>query len=77
MTSTATPQLHALLAFDSNNRLAVRKLGSKAGLAFSGMDEAMALERLKSAYPRHTPPKALFEVEAGGRHYRVSASHID
>lgn len=76
MTLTDTPQLHALLAFDPNNRLAVRRLGSKCGLAFSGMSEAMALERLSTAYPQHTPPKPLFAITAGGRYYQVAAAHV-
>ena len=76
MTLTDTPQLHALLAFDPNNRLAVRRLGSKCGLAFSGMSESMALERLSAAYPQHTAPKPLFAITAGGRHYQVAAGPV-
>lgn len=71
------PQLHAYLAFDSNNRLAVRKLGSKHGLAFTGSDAAMALQRLESCYRSHTIPVEVFSAEAGGRGYRVSFVQIE
>ncbi len=70
------PLLCALLAFDCNNRLAVRQLGSKSGLAFTGMDADMALSRLTAAYPGHGTPRDLLELEAGGRRYRVMAVQI-
>ncbi len=70
------PLLTALLAFDGNNRLAVRQLGSKAGLAFSGMDDAMALQRLEAAYSDHSAPRDLGELEAGGRRYRILATQV-
>lgn len=74
--SSALPLLVALLAFDRNNRLAVRRLGSKSGLAFTGMDEAMAVARLQSAYAVHSAPTELFAIEAGGRRYRVAATQV-
>ena len=63
--------LECLLAFDANNRLAVRRLGSKAGLAFTGTSLAMALQRLEGAFPEHTPPNAALDLEVAGRRYRV------
>ncbi len=69
--SDAFPSLVCLLAFDGSNRMAVRKLGSKTGLAFTGIDLAMALERLESAFPSHTKPVEYFKVTAGGRAYSV------
>ncbi len=69
--STQAPSLTALLAFDGSNRLAVRKLGSKCGLAFTGADLAMATQRLESAFPNHTAPAEYFTEAAGGRSYRV------
>ncbi len=74
--SSHSPLLTALLAFDRNNRLAVRQLGSKCGLAFTGSDESMARSRLAAAFARHTPPKELFQLEVGGRHYRVVAAQV-
>jgi len=68
---SALPQICACLAFDSNNRLAVRKLGGKHGLAFTGSDPAMARQRLESSYSEHTAPTEMFSIEAGGRAYRV------
>jgi 4-hydroxy-3-methylbut-2-enyl diphosphate reductase len=71
MNPSAPPQICAHLAFDANNRLAVRKLGGKQGLAFTGSDPAMALQRLESSYPEHTRPVEMFSLEAAGRAYRV------
>lgn len=73
----ASPQLDCILAFDGNNRLAVRRLGSKAGLAFSGSDLPMATARLESAFGSHTPPLERLEAEAGGRSYRVFLSQVE
>jgi 4-hydroxy-3-methylbut-2-enyl diphosphate reductase len=67
----APPTLFALLAFDASNRLAVRRLGSKMGVAFTGSDLAMATQRLESCFPLHTPPAEFFSCSAGGRAYRV------
>jgi hypothetical protein len=47
---TAPPAIVAILAFDARNQLAVRRLGSKAGLPFTGTDLAMATARLESAF---------------------------
>jgi 4-hydroxy-3-methylbut-2-en-1-yl diphosphate reductase len=67
----ASASLAAILAFDHSNRLAVRKLGSKAGLAFTGADVTMAEGRLQGAFDEHTAPAEFFEAELGGRSYRV------
>ena len=67
----APPSLFALLAFNASNQLAVRQLGSKRGLAFTGSDLAMAISRLESAFSQHTPPAEYFSSETGGRNYRV------
>lgn len=63
--------MFALLAFNSSNQLAVRGLGSKKGLAFTGSDLAMAVTRLESAFREHTAPAEYFSAVAGGRCYRV------
>src|ERR1043165_9535542 len=68
---TAPPALFAFLAFDERNQLAVRKLGSKRGLAFTGSDLAMATQRLEGCFREHTAPAEYFTSEAGGRAYRV------
>lgn len=72
----APPALFALLAFNASNQLAVRKLGSKYGLAFTGSDLAMATARLESAFRAHTPPAEFFTSEAGGRSYRVCFAQV-
>lgn len=70
------PQLTCILAFDPSNRLAVRQLGSKAGLAFTGTDAAMAQARLASAFATATEPAEYFALEAAGRAYRVCFSQV-
>ena len=70
-TTAAPPGLFALLAFNASNQLAVRRLGAKVGLAFTGSDLAMAVARLESSFARHTAPAEYFSSEAGGRLYRV------
>ncbi|HEY1109902.1 MAG TPA: 4-hydroxy-3-methylbut-2-enyl diphosphate reductase [Opitutaceae bacterium] len=72
----APPSLFALLAFDASNRLAVRRLGSKMGLAFTGSDLAMATARLEASFREHTAPAEYFSLEAGGRSYRVCFAQV-
>jgi len=76
-TGVANSQLDCILAFDGSNRLAVRQLGSKAGLAFTGTDRAMAVARLEASFKVHTVPMERFASEAGGRSYRVHITQIE
>jgi 4-hydroxy-3-methylbut-2-enyl diphosphate reductase len=76
-TGVAVSQLDCILAFDGNNRLAVRRLGSKAGLPFTGTGAEMALARLESSFKAHTAPLARFSVGAGGRSYRVHFAQVE
>ena len=73
----AVSQLDCILAFDGNNRLAVRRLGSKSGLPFTGTDGAMALGRLESSFRAHTAPVERFTVSAAGRSYRVHLAQVE
>ena len=70
------PALVCVLAFDPSNRLAVRKLGSKAGLAFTGTDLAMATARLEGAFSDHTSPSEYFPADASGRSYTVFFAQV-
>jgi 4-hydroxy-3-methylbut-2-enyl diphosphate reductase len=74
--ASAVPSLFALLAFNGSNQLAVRRLGSKQGLAFTGSDLAMANSRLESSFPAHTPAAEYFSCTAGGRSYRVFFTQV-
>lgn len=76
-TGAAPPQLDCILAFDGNNRLAVRRLGAKAGLAFTGSGLDMALRRLESSFREHSRPAERFSAEAGGRSYRVHFAQVE
>lgn len=69
--------LIAIFAFNANNQLAVRRLGSKAGLPFTGTDLAMATARLEGAFRTHTPPVEYFSHGAGGRDYRVFFAQVE
>ena len=75
-TGVAISQLDCILAFDGSNRLAVRRLGSKAGLAFTGEGLATAVGRLESSFKEHTPPLERFTADAGGRSYRVFLAQV-
>ncbi len=72
----APASLFALLAFNASNQLAVRRLGSKLGLAFTGSDLPMATARLESSFAQHTPPAEYFSTTAGGRSYRVCFAQV-
>jgi 4-hydroxy-3-methylbut-2-en-1-yl diphosphate reductase len=74
--TVAPPSLFAMLAFNASNQLAVRRLGSRKGLAFTGSDLAMAVTRLESAFPEHTAPAEYFSTDAGGRSYRVFFTQV-
>ncbi len=65
------PSLVCILTFNGSNQLAVRKLGSKAGLPFTGTDLAMATGRLAGAFAHYTEPVVYFDAETGGRAYQV------
>ncbi len=67
----APPALFAFLAFDASNRLAVRRAGTRLGLAFVGPDAAVATARLEMHFRHHTPAAEYFAVVAGGANYRV------
>lgn len=70
------PLIYAVLAFDANNRVAVRRLGSKNGLAFTGSDLEMATQRLEGSFGDHTTPVERYAVQAGGRDYRVCLAQV-
>src|SRR5437764_556590 len=76
LTLPVAPQLCAMLVFNASNQLAVRQLGSKMGLAFTGSDLAMATARLESSFRAHTTPTEYFTSEAGGRSYRVFFAQV-
>ena len=73
----AATRLECILAFDANNRLAVRRLGSQAGLPFTGADVEMAVGRLASSFPEHSRPVERFGAQAGGRRYRVHFTQVE
>ncbi|MDI1320568.1 MAG: 4-hydroxy-3-methylbut-2-enyl diphosphate reductase [bacterium] len=71
------PALCVMLAFNASNQLAVRRAGTMTGHAFVGADEAMAVARLESCFPKHTPPVEYFTSETNGPRYRVFFAQVD
>jgi 4-hydroxy-3-methylbut-2-enyl diphosphate reductase len=69
--SEPLPPLCCILAFNGNCQLAVRRVGAKVGLPFTGPDVATAAERLESAFAVHTQPLEHYTASADGRDYRV------
>ena len=70
MVAESASALCCILAFNASNQLAVRRLGGKTGLAFTGSDLAMATARLESVFREHTTPLEYFSSNAGGRSHR-------
>ena len=64
------------LAFNPGNQLAVRRAGTRLGMAFVGPDSAVATQRLKAHFPNSTPPVARFAVESGGARHQVSFCQV-
>ena len=74
--SESPPALCCVLAFNASCQLAVRRLGSKAGLPFTGADLAMATARLDGAFPAHSAPAKFYRAAAGGRDYDVFLAQV-
>ncbi|MDF9834028.1 4-hydroxy-3-methylbut-2-enyl diphosphate reductase [Ereboglobus sp. PH5-5] len=55
----------AILAFNTNNQLAIRRAGSSAQLAFTGGDLPETLARLEAVFQAHTGPRAAFTTGDG------------
>ena len=73
----ALPQQDCVLAFDGNNRLAVRLGATRLGLAFTGTDRQAATHALGSAFGRHTEPIERFGTGEYGVSLRVSFSQVE
>jgi 4-hydroxy-3-methylbut-2-enyl diphosphate reductase len=76
-TGVAASQIDCILAFDGNNRLAVRRHGRNAALPFSGPSRAAAVELLESSFRSHTEPVESFSAEAGGKSYRIHLTQVE
>lgn len=73
----SAPSQVVILAFNTSNQLAVRRAGTRLGLAFVGADEGMALARLEACFKEHTPPAEYYTCTAGALSYRVFFSQVD
>jgi 4-hydroxy-3-methylbut-2-enyl diphosphate reductase len=76
-TGVAASQVDCILAFDGNNRLAVRKRGAIAGLAFTGQSHPEALARLDSSARARTEPRERFVASIRGQSHRISFTQIE
>lgn len=72
----SAPAQVVILAFNASNQLAVRRAGTRLGLAFVGADEAMATARLESCFKEHTPPVEYFSCTTGALDYRVFFTQV-
>lgn len=68
--------LCTLLAFNASNRLAVRRVGTRRGLAFIGTDSGMARARLAACFPEHTEPVEYFVSQANATACRVFFTQV-
>lgn len=73
----ATSELVTVLAFNASNQLAVRRAGTRIGLAFVGADLAMATQRLEAHFKSHTLPTERFGVAHQGSYYRVLFAQVE
>jgi 4-hydroxy-3-methylbut-2-en-1-yl diphosphate reductase len=73
----AISELDCILAFDANNRLAVRLRGGRSALAFTGADLAAAEASLGTSFPGHSEPVERFSAESDGRLLRVFFSQVE
>jgi 4-hydroxy-3-methylbut-2-en-1-yl diphosphate reductase len=74
--SLPSATLVTCLAFDPGNRLAIRRAGSKLGLAFVGPDLPTAQSRLEVHFREHTGLAEYFSVPAGPALYRVFLTQV-
>ncbi|HEY8994775.1 MAG TPA: 4-hydroxy-3-methylbut-2-enyl diphosphate reductase [Lacunisphaera sp.] len=72
----SAPAQVVILAFNTSNQLAVRRAGTRLGLAFVGADEAMATARLEACFKEHTPSAEYFTCTAGALTYRVFFTQV-
>jgi 4-hydroxy-3-methylbut-2-en-1-yl diphosphate reductase len=75
--AVAVSPIDCILAFDGNNRLAIRQSSPKAALPFLGPGRSAATERLDLSFKVHTEPLERFCAEAGGQSYRIFFTQVE
>jgi 4-hydroxy-3-methylbut-2-enyl diphosphate reductase len=73
----ATGQLHCILAFDGNNRLAVSSSGDRLGLAFLGSERHAAVLSLEHFFREHTEPRERFSAETAGESFKIYLTQVE
>jgi 4-hydroxy-3-methylbut-2-enyl diphosphate reductase len=73
----ATGQLHCILAFDGNNRLAVSRSGDRMGLAFLGSERHAAVLSLEHSFKAHTEPREKFATDTAGEPCRIYLTQVE
>jgi 4-hydroxy-3-methylbut-2-enyl diphosphate reductase len=76
-TGVAVSPIDCILAFDGNNRLAVRLLGPRVVLAFVDKSRSAAVGQVAGVFASHTEPKERLAAAVGGQTYRVSFTQVD
>jgi 4-hydroxy-3-methylbut-2-en-1-yl diphosphate reductase len=76
-TGVAASQVDCILAFDGNNRLAVRRAGAAAALPFAAAGRREAIGLLEASFRTHTEPQERFVAEAGGRACRIHFTQVE
>ena len=71
-----SPALFAVLAFNASNQLAVRAVGPRYELAFTGSDLAAAVAQLAAVFPTHTTVVEYFSSPAEGQDCRVCFTQV-
>jgi 4-hydroxy-3-methylbut-2-enyl diphosphate reductase len=74
--ATRSLELSCLLAFNSNNQIAVRKHANKLHLAFTGEDLEKALNLLELCFENHTQPKEKFSLRIAEDSYKINFLQI-
>jgi 4-hydroxy-3-methylbut-2-enyl diphosphate reductase len=72
----AVSPLDCILAFDANNRIAVRRRGPRLSLAFTGPDLESAVQGLDLAFKDHSPPSERFNADSEGQPYRIFFTEV-
>jgi 4-hydroxy-3-methylbut-2-en-1-yl diphosphate reductase len=77
-TTTGVTAAHAdcILAFDGNNRMAVRLAGPMSSLPFTAPSRPAAIELLAAAFGQYTQPHERFSAEADGRTYTIHFTQV-
>jgi 4-hydroxy-3-methylbut-2-en-1-yl diphosphate reductase len=76
-TGVAVSPIDCILAFDGNNRLAVRRLARRAALPFLDASRAAAVAQVAAVFQAHTEPKERLSAALDGQGYRIHFTQVE